>query len=466
MNPSTKITRMHSRVFLLIAVFLVSCSLPTTHGFNSNLPPPWLAHSTTIKPIPTRSAAKSRPKKESTNKSSPQDIAESSNSGSRASTEPETSNSRGSDATEDKTILEHDSDSSTKSDDVEEIEVTAKEPVTYGAAPTTFTTVPSFGVSGQLASPPATQSSVQKQAKVVNPAVRPYLTSLLKMCRLSNIPGVIALHVIGAYTAIRNTGSQLLLSTMMQPSMLMVLASQVVLTCSSMVVNDYYDARTGVDVLNAKNSFSVPPIVIKRFLSYLYASLLIGVVFLPGKIARMSVVSAAMLTFWYTQHLKPKTWIKNVSVSGIIALSPITSAAAASYVLDLPFSKTLANVFPLSMTIFLFAMGREIWMDILDETGDREANVETVPVRYGKRFASRAVLGLDIFMGLICVGGPLLSFLSGESVGMNLTLRAIGLSMVLVRAVEIVRRDGTNTKLIQKAVEEGKIALLLLTACL
>ena len=82
--------------------------------------------------------------------------------------------------------------------------------------------------------------------------------------------------------------------------MLMVLASQIVLTCSSMVLNDYYDARTGVDVLNSKNSFSVPPIVIKRFLSYLYASLLVGVVFLPGKIARMSVVSAAMLTFWYT----------------------------------------------------------------------------------------------------------------------------------------------------------------------
>ena len=118
------------------------------------------------------------------------------------------------------------------------------------------------------------------------------------------------------------------------------------------------------------------------------------------------------------------------------------------------------------MTIFLFAMGREIWMDIMDETGDREANVMTVPVRYGKRFASRAVLSLDILMGLICVGGPLLSFLKGESVGMNLALRALGLSMVLARAVEIARRDGTNSKLIQKAIEEGKIALLLLTACL
>lgn len=411
-------------------------NLMKVEGFNSNLPPPWIARSKIIDPIhsSTRARANSKPKKEKIHHDS------SSNSGSPASKEPEPSNA--------KTLNHEDKEVASKHEE-QEFSHSDKFATMTGALPSLHYKSPTVAAN----SPPL----VKIQPPVINPAIRPHLAGLLKMCRLSNLPGVVLLHTIGTYLA---SSPNDFISTLMRPSMMLVLLTLGLISCSSMVVNDYYDARTGVDV--HKKVEAPPAVVIKRFLTYMYTCLLTMLVFLPGKISRMSVVTASLLTFWYTQHLKPKTWIKNVTCAGLIALSPFTSAAATCYINNLPLSNALGKLVQVSSVLFLGVTGREIWMDVLDEEGDRKGSIQTVPVVHGKRKACQVVLALTSVMGVISVMGPLIPFVYGEAPWRRLALSLIGSGMVLKRALEIVKGNGMDLSLVASAVEEGKLAMLFL----
>ena len=429
---------MRSKMTRLATLSLFFYNLMKVEGFNSNLPPPWIARSKIIDPINTgaraRARTNSKPKEEKIHHES------SSNSGSPASKEPETNNAN---------TLTHEDEEVVSKLKEQEFKHSDKYATVTGA------------LSSLHSNPPQISSSstplVKVKPPVINPAIRPHLTGLLKMCRLSNLPGVVMLHIVGTYVA---TSSKDFITTLVKPSMVLVLLSLIITSCSSMVVNDYYDARSGVDIY--KKVKNPPAVVIKKFLTYMYTCLLTMLVFLPGKISRMSVVSASLLTFWYTQHLKPKTWIKNVTCAGLVALSPFTSAAATCYTSNQPLSKALGKVLQISSILFLGVMGREIWMDVLDEEGDRKGSVRTVPVVHGKRKACHVVLALTSVMAVISVMGSLIPLLYGEAPGRRLALSLIGSGMVMKRALEIVKSNGMDLNLIASAIEEGKLALLFL----
>ena len=251
----------------------------------------------------------------------------------------------------------------------------------------------------------------QDEDEEEEPSVMSCLRPLIKMTRPSNFPGVVLFHILGVHRALSAGLSSpsisiaysksLLLETLRKPQMIIVALALLLTSATSMVVNDYYDARSGTDARNLltqalqKNSAGtkdgdntynhldkplatgdVPMIVAKRFLSYLYAALLVCLCAVPGIASRLTVVVAAMLTFWYTQHLKPRTWLKNVSCAGLIALGPFTSGSAAlSLVLDgaqgATSAPTLGSVGPalgslwrLVLTLFAGFMSREILMDV------------------------------------------------------------------------------------------------------
>lgn len=87
--------------------------------------------------------------------------------------------------------------------------------------------------------------------------IRPYLKQLLLLCRPVNFPIVFLFHVLGVHRAVEfwkvtmqplsATSSPTLLSLLKEPSMIMVLLSLMLVTSTSMITNDYYDARNGVD---------------------------------------------------------------------------------------------------------------------------------------------------------------------------------------------------------------------------
>ena len=198
--------------------------------------------------------------------------------------------------------------------------------------------------------------------------IRPYLTQLFLLCRPSNFPIVILFHVLGVNQAVQLwqsmssvpltlSTSTLLLSLLRHPSIILVLISLLLVTSTSMITNDYYDARSGVDSTTNADARSenehyhplaqgeVPLSIAKIFDSYLYAMLLLSSAFVPGAISRLMVLGGAILTYLYTVHLKPLTWIKNLSCAALVSMSPVTSGMAAWHVLcnDRIFSVVQSN---------------------------------------------------------------------------------------------------------------------------
>lgn len=89
--------------------------------------------------------------------------------------------------------------------------------------------------------------------------IRPYLKQLLLLCRPINFPIVFLFHVLGVHQAVEFwkmtmqpasiSSSSMLLSLLKEPQMIMVLLALMLVTATSMITNDYYDARNGVDVV-------------------------------------------------------------------------------------------------------------------------------------------------------------------------------------------------------------------------
>lgn len=368
----------------------------------------------------------------------------------------------------------------------------------------------------------AASQSNNQNSKNAPPTVKSCLKPLLKMTRPSNVPGVILFHILGVHLALKSGNvapltsaavaspsyKSVFLSTLLRPSMMVVLLTLLLTSATSMVVNDYYDARSGVDAAKARSSAArkrllgemadvkssaelsakplatgeVPMRVAKRFLSYLYATLMISVAFVPGSSARLSVALGAMLTFWYTQHLKPRIWLKNVTCAALIALSPLTSGSAALHLtnpLNGSIVRAMTSLGRLILVLFSGFMGREILMDVLDCESDRAAGVRTVPVRHGRRYATRTALGFTASMSALAViapavqlwnalgglEGPLSIAKAWATPALRRSLLAVSASGWMVwRVARVVSTEGNDLDLIERAVEEGKMSVLLLLA--
>jgi 4-hydroxybenzoate polyprenyltransferase len=338
---------------------------------------------------------------------------------------------------------------------------------------------------------------------------------LIQLTRPSNYPGIVLFHLIGVYLAIQSyalssMGGQLDLPSVslltrtlygqtlsQRGSLWMVLLSIVLTSSTSMVVNDYYDAKLGRDDASNKSHALAVGLVsyrlVKAFLMCQYAMALLLVPFLPGALTRLSVIIGLILTYLYTSYLKPITWLKNIVCALLIALSPLTSGAATLHLLQDPGMATIGLVRQvqllvplLRLTAVLFAgvLGREILMDCNDVERDRIARIQTVPVVYGRRFASRVALGCSFIMSGLAIAGPVaqaIQLLRESSMAMSVTsviriltaagnggrtvLRRLGLvvvgsALVLRRYWRVAATEASDKAIVDKAVEESLITVL------
>jgi len=364
--------------------------------------------------------------------------------------------------------------------------------------------------------------------------IRPYLKQLFLLCRPVNFPIVALFHMLGVHqaaqlwksTLVSPASSSLLLPLLKHPSMLMVLLSLLLVTSTSMITNDYYDARNGVDSTTTTSNHNnenehyhplaqgeVPFSVTKTFDSYLYAILLLSSAFVPGVLSRLMVLGGAITTYLYTVHLKPRTWVKNLSCAALVAMSPVTSGLAAWHVLcGGAFLKSLGagvstvgaggiTIIPfhlifksplLFLVVALFAgiMSREILMDITDCEGDAQAGIETVPVRYGKSVASRVALGCSLVSAMSACGASLIPWVTTFAVGgeylrhlitvlptisslstllinsqaRKVMLAVAGSGMLLWRTFSVWKTNGEDANLCERAIRESLISVLLVLA--
>lgn len=320
-----------------------------------------------------------------------------------------------------------------------------------------------------LPSSPSVQplSQAHHAQQTSEPSVKSCLPDLWAMTRPSNLPGVILFHMLGTYLAVRNTAVQSSYwSILFSPSMMITLMALLLTSSTSMLVNDYYDFKLGHDSSKPFQPLNTPsrlPLkVLKRFLSYLYAAALVSVTMVPGVPARMAVIMGLMLTFWYTQHLKPRTWLKNAVCATLIALSPFTSAMGAMSVTGV--KGDWASLFQVVGMLFVGILGREVTMDISDVQDDCHYGVRTVPVVYGCKFASTVGLVCAVGVSGLAMVGPLMQSTAGNVCTRRLLLAGVGATAQLRRAWQVFRSEGQDKDILGKAISEGLLTVVLLLA--
>jgi 4-hydroxybenzoate polyprenyltransferase len=260
-----------------------------------------------------------------------------------------------------------------------------------------------------------------------------------------------------------------------------------------MVVNDYYDAKLGRDESKPKALVqgTIALVEAKQFVTWQYACALICLCFLPGAPTRVSVQVGLMMTYLYTQHLKPITWIKNVVCAALIAFAPWTSGSSALYLLReikgfQPHVWSISSLWRLFFTLFSGVMGREIMMDCNDAEADAATGVKTVPVVYGRRFASAAALLTTVTMSVIACLSPALDWLQLQRKHSfvvlpvaswrrwmrfwtvaplrRLTFAVLGSAILLRRSWQVFRTKGENPDIINTTVDESLYTIVFMLA--
>lgn len=210
------------------------------------------------------------------------------------------------------------------------------------------------------------------------------------------------------------------------------------------------------------------------------------------------VIGGAIITYLYTVHLKPKTWIKNLSCASLVAMSPVTSALAAWEVLcDGTFLKGQGVVGMFStqppfylifkspicflvVSLFSGIFSREVLMDITDYDGDKEAGIETVPVKYGKKYASGVALGCSFLSSFSACAASLIQLVTSKeelsmkslvstslltnSVTRKFILALVGSAMMVQRTFCVWYTAGEESKLAERAIRECLLSTVLILA--
>jgi 4-hydroxybenzoate polyprenyltransferase len=314
-----------------------------------------------------------------------------------------------------------------------------------------------------------TAASISMSDKASEQSIKACLPDLVSMTRPSNLPVVVLLHMLGTFLVIKETGITYW-SLFFSPGMMMTLVALLLTSATSMLVNDYYDYKLGHDTTKIykplpSNRITLP--TVKKFLTSLYAISLMCVTVLPGVPARATVTMGLILTFWYTKHLKPKTWLKNAVCASLIALSPLTSGLAA---LGISESYSWSGVAPLLRvvsTLFVGILGREITMDINDVEDDINHGIQTVPAVYGRKFAS--AIGVACSFGVACLtmSAPLWKVVKGRTnipVMRQLVLSSLGSFAQLWRSWQVYKTEGMDRDVNDQAVREGLLSVALILA--
>mmetsp|Transcript_31940 Transcript_31940/g.49897 ORF Transcript_31940/g.49897 Transcript_31940/m.49897 type:complete len:355 (-) Transcript_31940:1577-2641(-) len=232
---------------------------------------------------------------------------------------------------------------------------------------------------------------------------------LFHMTRPKAIPGEIALSLVGSWLAVHSV------SGLLTPMVWLVAMASVVTGMASMVVNDYFDYKAGVDSLKPKplvlGTVEPEQALMTAVLLYMFGLVLSALCLDPFPL-RALVSSSLLITFLYTPLLKRIPLVKNLSVACVIALA-ITAGGMAAGALGGGLVRTIVP----TTYVFLTILWQEIVMDIDDAQGDSAAGLKTLPVVVGKPASLTLALACAILAGLIAgveagvmlrVSGPLI----------------------------------------------------------
>lgn len=302
---------------------------------------------------------------------------------------------------------------------------------------------------------------------------------LFRMIRPSSVPGICLFHMTGVFLSLKQARMpEVFWSVLLREPMLWVaLICTNLVSASSMVINDYYDAKLGRDQqaldqdgeLLLGTQVSLP--TARRFLMILYGLCLLLSTSLPGVATRLSVVISLMLTYLYTKYLKPRTWIKNLSCASIIAFAPLASGLATLNLKWMVVTTTRSALYVPTLwrlfgALFFGLFAREVYMDCNDMEADSASSVRTIPVVYGKVFALRVAALGHVGLGALALAPHLVALQSKSNqfvVLRRLVLASACVLGQLVRSAQTLLHPN-NKELVQKTVDGGLVMVVFLLA--
>jgi 4-hydroxybenzoate polyprenyltransferase len=360
------------------------------------------------------------------------------------------------------------------------------------------------GNTADLQNPAITVIAMDSSTSIVVPEILPTIWSsrheLFRMIRPNNIPGIILFHMLGVYLvmvhhhATAGTPRTYWSLLLKEPVIWLTLLSTNLVSASSMVVNDYYDAKLGRDTLKQMSSDDTNTndkwilhkdngvwnkLVTRRFLMYLYAMALCISNCLPGIPTRLSVSCALMMTYLYTVYLKPITWVKNIVCATLIALAPWTSGSCALYLLQQSGSIigwndvwSIPSLWRLFGVLFCGVFGRELLMDCTDVDADRAAGIRTVPVVFGCSVTSKVAMATTGIMTYLAILTPLqqllqlpsaIPLLSGAPIR-RLLLAVTACGLQISGMSNVVQTNGADRSTIDRMISRSLFTVILLMA--
>lgn len=200
-----------------------------------------------------------------------------------------------------------------------------------------------------------------------------FLSSLVQMSRPINGLLVFICVYTGAYLSIREVHEILRLD------LFFIALITFIVTSAANIVNDYFDHPS--DKINRPDR-PIPSGRVSPFFALIFSVfLLLSSVYLGSFFSKeicFIVFFASFVSFFYSPLFKKIILIKNVSIGFNVALAFVCGSLIYGQIL----SSVIVSIFA-----FIISIYREILKDIFDCEGDKDQEVITLPIKFGKDIA-------------------------------------------------------------------------------
>lgn len=217
--------------------------------------------------------------------------------------------------------------------------------------------------------------------------------SYIKLTRPNAILYEFGLPVTGSYLISNN------INIIYNPTVILLGFISVLIGSNSMVINDYYDYKNGVDSEKKNKILNLGYLTSEQVLHFSYLLNILTfylISFINNNLIRNILSTNIILTYLYTPILKPIPFVKNFIVSFIISQSLIVGALIIDY--------NLIKILPHIFYLFNFILWQEIILDATDISGDKLSNIYTIPVLLGIKKSYIIALIFLLFGTLIPFG--------------------------------------------------------------
>jgi geranylgeranylglycerol-phosphate geranylgeranyltransferase len=217
--------------------------------------------------------------------------------------------------------------------------------------------------------------------------------SYIKLTRPNAILYEFGLPVTGSYLISNN------INILYNPTVILLGFISILIGSNSMVINDYYDYKNGVDSEKKNKILNLGYLTSEQVLHFSYLLNILTfylISFINNNLIRNILSTNIILTYLYTPILKPIPFVKNFIVSFIISQSLIVGALIIDY--------NLIKILPHIFYLFNFILWQEIILDATDISGDKLSNIYTIPVLLGIKKSYIIALIFLLFGTLIPFG--------------------------------------------------------------